>query len=273
MAGSGSGQALGVQPADPRGPGDQLRLAQRRPAATAEGSVRHHARRRHADDPRHGASAGGTLAQPAQLRPRFDPALGVWSRATRSCSRGELPPCRGHAHRDSPRCWRRRGDRPVRDGLLRRLHGPVRPGELHGQGIYDVDAFEAATAGLSPRTRSSATTWSRELRALRPGQRHRAIRRLPGPLPRLCPPRSPLGPRRDGQCLLPGSARGCQTSEGGRRKPLRSWSVGSCSTTSDAVSSPPALVVLLILGWTALPARPGSGRRRRWRCPPWRSCR
>src|SRR5205823_5844990 len=32
-----------------------------------------------------------------------------------------------------------------------------------------------------------------ELRALRPGQRHRAVRRLPGPLSRLRPPRAPLG--------------------------------------------------------------------------------
>ena len=81
-------------------------------------------------------------------------------------------------------------------------------GSFTGKGIYDVDAFEAATGKTFPENQHPQPRPDRgELRPLRPGQRHRAVRRLPGPLPRLRPPRAPLGPRRLAAPALAGPAR------------------------------------------------------------------
>ena len=92
-------------------------------------------------------------------------------------------------------------------------------GSFTGKGIYDVDAFEAATGDDLPREPHPQPRPDRgELRPLRPAQRHRAVRRLPGALPRLRPPRAPLGPRRLAAPALAGPA-GADAPTGRRAEP------------------------------------------------------
>ena len=140
----------------------------------------------------------GTLAHPLN-RPRFDPARRPGGRGLRRlAAAGQLPPDGGHALAVRRRCWRPRAGstrtrRRRRDAYMD-LFGV---GSFTGKGIYDVDAFEAATGRDLPREPHPQPRPDRgELRPLRAGHRHRAVRRLPGPLPRLRPPRAPLGPRR-----------------------------------------------------------------------------
>ena len=70
-------------------------------------------------------------------------------------------------------------------------------GSYTGKGIYDLDAFEAAMADRVPEnTLLSHDLFEGIYRPGRPGDRHRAVRRVPVPLPGSpCPP-APLGPRR-----------------------------------------------------------------------------
>ncbi len=97
--------------------------------------------------------------------------------------------------------------RPVFDGRLGRLHGSVRRGEFHGQGnlrgrcVRGRDGIDISRESC-PQPRPDRG----ELRAVRPAQRHRAVRRFPGALPGLCPSRAPLGARRLAALALAGPA-------------------------------------------------------------------
>ena len=150
-AGSGSAASSGVQPAAPGRPRHELCRAERRPGELAADPVRDHARRRHADAARHGRPAGRHAGPPAQ------PARGSTRRRSGSSTGyGVLQP-RISFHLTAATHSRfaallatSGGHRSVFDGRLRRLHGPVRRGSFTGKGIYDVDAFEAATGETFP---------------------------------------------------------------------------------------------------------------------------
>ena len=131
------------------------------------------------------------------------------------------------------------GHRPVLDGGLRRLHGPLRRRQLHRQGDLRRRRLRGGHGRDVPREPDPQPRPDRgELRALRPGQRHRALRRLPGPLPRLRPPRAPLGPRRLAAPALAGpagaDARGVASQPAAAPRALE-----AASTTSAAASCRP----------------------------------
>ena len=70
-------------------------------------------------------------------------------------------------------------------------------GSFTGKGIYDVDAFERRHARPVSRKHPAVARPDRgELRPCRAGERHRGLRRLPGPLPHLHPPQASLDPGR-----------------------------------------------------------------------------
>ena len=130
-------------------------------------------------------------------------------------------------------------------------------GTFTGKGIYDVDAFEAATGETFPENHIlSHDLIEGNYAALRAAQRHRAVRRLPGPLPRLRPPRAPMGPRRLAALALAGP-RAVPTPDGAtaetRCRLLERWKLLDNLRRSLV---PPALLVLLVLGWTVLPGSP-----------------
>ena len=92
----------------------------------------------------------GTLAHPLN-QARFDPAQGALSRATRSCSRALAFTCRPRIARASRAFGlARRASIPTRrpsSDIYQDLFGA---GSFTGKGIYDVDAFEAATGHTFP---------------------------------------------------------------------------------------------------------------------------
>ena len=143
-------------------------------------------------------------------------------------------------------------------------------GSFTGKGIYDVDAFEAATGNDVPREPHPQPRPDRgELRPLRPAQRHRALRRLSGPVPRLRLPRAPLGPRRLAALAVAGPARTGSQRVASQPAAAR----GAVEAVGQPAPQPCAPCALLAPGAgldRPCPARPGSGRRRPWR--PWR-CR
>ena len=157
-AGSGSGASSRSSTACSGATGDELRLAERRPGGAEADPVRDHARRRHAVAPRRARRLVGTLAHPLNS-PRFDPAHG---RVVEGY--GVLQPRVSFHLVAATRS---------RFAALLAASGGIDPystavsdiymdlfglGSFTGKGIYDVDAFEAATGRPSPRTRSSATT-------------------------------------------------------------------------------------------------------------------
>jgi hypothetical protein len=141
--------------------------------------LRAHARRRHADGPRRRPRArgdGGPPAQPAPLfrrgRPRrrgvrrvSAPRLGLARERSQDVLRPDVRrPARG---------------RPVHDGRLGRLHGPVRGGNLHGQGALRCRRVPAHARGLPPRERRPLTRPpGGEPRPRRARDGRRGVRRL-----------------------------------------------------------------------------------------------
>ena len=176
----------------------QLLCPERRPGLAPAVPVRHHPRRRHDPAPRERQAAGRDDRPPAELAPvrperksRVVEGYGVLQprvsyhlfAATRSRFAGLLAASAGID--------------PYANGGLRRLHGPVRPRELHRQGDLRRRRLRGGQRPHLPRQPDPQPRPDRgELRPLRPGDRRRALRRLPAPLPRLRPPRAPLGPGR-----------------------------------------------------------------------------
>ena len=153
-------------------------------------------------------------------------------------------------------------------------------GSFTGKGIYDVDAFEAATGETFPENHILSHdliegNYARcgllsdtELFDDFPARYHAYARR------------EHRWVRGDWQ-LLPWLGRRVPTPGGPRRRTrCRPWNAGSCFDNLRRSLVPPALVVLLVLGWTVLPGSPwlwtaiGPGRpgaaalqvvhRRRW---------
>ena len=128
-------------------------------------------------------------------------------------------------------------------------------GSFTGKGIYDVDAFEAATGdNLSRESHPQPRPDRGQLRSLRPAQRHRALRRLSGPYHAYAC-REHRWVRGDWQ-LLPWLGRRVPTPKGLRANPLplvERWKLFDNLRRSLV---PPALVFLLVLGWMLLPGSP-----------------
>ena len=266
-------QAVGVQPAAPgRPPTRAIRSCSADPAQLAADPLRDHAGRRHPDAARHRRPAGrhaGPSAQPAAVRS----GVGAGGRGLRRpAAAGQLPPDGGHALALRRPAGGLGGHRPLLDGGLRRLHGPLRPGQLHGQGDLRRRRVRGGDRRDLPREPYPQPRPDRgELRPVRPAQRHRAVRRLPRPLSRLRPPRAPLGPRRLAAPALAGP-RACRRPRARRRIRCRRWSAGSCSTTSAAAWCLRPWSCCWSWAGRSCRARPGSGRRRPWPCWPCRSC-
>ena len=128
------------------------------PAELAADPVRDHARRRHPDAARHGRPAGrhaGPPAQPAAVRPGggrvvegygvFQPRVSFHLTAATHSRFAALLAASG-------------GIDPYSTAASDAYMDLFGLGSFTGKGIYDVDAFEAATGAPFPRTRSSATT-------------------------------------------------------------------------------------------------------------------
>ena len=214
----------------------------------------------------------GTLAHPLNA-PRFDPARGGWSRATASCSRGSASTWRRRRTRGSPRSWRRRGGSTRTRRPLRRLHGPVRPGQLHGQGDLRRRRLRGGDGHDLPREPHPQPRPDRgELRPLRPGSATPSCSTTSRPATTPMPAASTAGSAATGSSC-PGSAAGCRRPRAGAPTRCRSWSAGSCSTTSAAASCPRRWSSCWSWAGRSCPARPGSGRRSPWRCRRCRSCR
>ena len=134
-------------------------------------------------------------------------------------------------------------------------------GSFTGKGIYDVDAFEAATGDTFPENHILSHdliegNYARcglvsdiELFDDFPARYHAYARR------------EHRWVRGDWQLLPwlgPARADARRASDPTRCRLLERWKLFDNLRRSLV---PPALVVLLVLGWTVLPARPGSGRR------------
>ena len=166
-------------------------------------------------------------------------------------------------------------------------------GSFTGKGIYDVNAFEEATGDDVPGEPHPQPRPHRgELRAMRPAQRHRAVRRLPGRLPRLRAPRASLGPRRLAAPAVAGRNSGRWSAASGQeRRTDRVPRVSTCPSPTEGLPDgrgrtnplpllerwklldnlrrsliPPRLLLLLVLGWTVLPGSPWF-----WTAMAWRS--
>jgi len=88
----------------------------------------------------------GTMAHPLN-RPRFDARCGRVVEGYGVLQPRITPPLPAARARSSSACPRAGRDRSVRGGHVRCLPGSLRRGLVHRQGIYDVDAFEAALTG------------------------------------------------------------------------------------------------------------------------------
>ena len=201
-------EAVGVQSPLAGGDGHQLRRRQRGDRAGNAGPVRDHARRRHAPASRVGPAAGrddGAPARAGAVRCAVGPGRrGAW----RLAAEGQLPPDGGDALAIRGDSGLVGGDRPVLDGGFRHLHGPVRPGQLHGQGDLRRRRLRGGQRSHVPGESGPQPRPDRgELRALRAGDGHRALRRLPAAIPRLRPPRASLGARRLAALAVAGPAR------------------------------------------------------------------
>ena len=129
-------------------------------------------------------------------------------------------------------------------------------GSFTGKGIYDVDAFEAATGRAFPENHILSHD-------LIEGNYARCglvtdielFDDFPAALPRLRPPRAPLGPRRLAAPALAGPAR-ARPRRAFAPNPLPALERWKIFDNLRRSLVPPALVVLLALGWTVLPGSP-----------------
>ncbi len=190
-------EIVGIQPPPSRRPRRQLHDAQRRSRPAAAHPLRHHARRRHA--------AAARRRPPADCDPRASaesapPRLGRGARRRRlrRAAAAHQPDADGRPQVALRPHFRRLGrPRPLHDGRLRRLPGPVRRRLLHRQGRLRRGRFRGRRRPRLPRQPHPEPRPHRgQLRPLRPGDGHRIARRVPGVVPRLRPARAPLGARR-----------------------------------------------------------------------------
>ena len=130
-------------------------------------------------------------------------------------------------------------------------------GSFTGKGIYDVDAFDRGDGGPRPRERAAQPRPVRgHLRPGRPGDRRRAVRRVPVELPGRGGPPAPLGPRRLAAPALdprPGARRHRAPRAGARS---RASPAGRWSTTCAARCPPRSRWRPSLAAWT-LPVGPG----------------
>ena len=225
------------------------------PASLAADPLRDHARRRHPDAARHGRPAGrnaGPSAQPAAVRS---------GRSGWSTGYGVLQP-RISFHLTAAT--------HSRFAALLATSGGIDPystaasdtymdlfgeGSFTGKGIYDVDAFEAATGTTFPENHILSHdliegNYARcgllsdtELFDDFPARYHAYARR------------EHRWVRGDWQ-LLPWLGRRVPTAEGWRPNPLPLLERWKLLDNLRRSLVPPALVVLLMLGWTVLPGSP-----------------
>ena len=199
----------------------------------------------------------GTLAHPLN-RPRFDPERGRvvegygvlqprvsfhLTAATQSRFAALLAGLGGH--------------RPVLDGRLRRLPGPVRDRQLHRQGHLRRRRLRGRRRARLPREPHPQPRPDRgELRPLRPGHATSSCSTTSRPATTPTPAASTAGSAATGRSC-PGSAAGCPRPTGRAAEPAcRPWSAGRSSTTCAAAWSRPPWSLLLALGWTVLPGSP-----------------
>ena len=241
-----------------RGGARDALLARRRatPRVLPSVQVRDHARHRHAAAARRGAAARRRDGAPAEPRRASTPRSGASSRATASCSRAWRVSLPG-ANRS--RYARLYGGEPGIDPYTRAVSDVYQDlfgeGSFIGKGIYDVDAFERALDGRFPENRilshdllegcyaRSGLLSDVQLYEDYPStlQRRRAAAATAGSA---ATGRSRAGCCR--ACRAPAARRLAQSAVARCRS-------GRSSTTCGAASCPPALTLLLVLGWTVLP--------------------
>ena len=215
----------------------------------------HHAGHRHAAAAR--APAGWSAPWPIPSTSRASTRRqGGSSRATASCSRASALRCRRPHARSSP------ASSPARPASTRTP--PPFPTsirtcsarQLHRQGHLRRGCLRGGRRPHLPRKPHPQPRPDRgQLRPLRPGHRHRVARRFPASLPRLRPARTPLGARRlaDPAVAVPARPR---DGRGTRSNPLPAVERWKIFDNLRRTLVPPALLLLLVLGWTVLPGSP-----------------
>ena len=173
-------------------------VCERRAVEPAEDPVRHHAGRGHPDAARHGRPPGrlaGPPAEPAAVRPGPGPG---GRRLRRAPAEDQLPPDGRHALAVRRDAGDLRRHRPVFDGGLRRLHGPLRRRHASpARGSTTSTPSRRPPARPSPRT----AILSHDLiegNYARCGllSDTELFDDFPARVQRLRAPRAPLGPRR-----------------------------------------------------------------------------
>ena len=126
-------------------------------------------------------------------------------------------------------------------------------GSFTGKGIYDIDAFEAATGETFPENQIlSHDLIEGNYARCGPASTIRSSSTISPPAITPMPDANSAGSAATGR-VCPGSATTFRLAADGVPIRFRSWSVGSFSTTCRRSLVPPAFVLLLTLGWTVLP--------------------
>ena len=235
------------------------------PRVLPDVQLRDHARHRHAAAARRRArSSSATMAHPLN-RPRYDERSGASSAATASCSRAWASACRREPLALRAAVRQRAGHRS-----RTRAPSPTSTRTCSAKARSSARASttsmrsSARSTGASPRTASSATTCSKAATRARAcsatcsctrsipsrygadvSRRHRWI-------------------RGDWQiAALAAAARAAAPAAHAQRNPLSALSRWKILDNLRRSLVPPALTLLLLLGWIVLPHAAGSGR---WRC-------
>ncbi len=227
---------------------------ERRPGPPAASAVRHHARRRHDADPRHGPAARRHDRAPAEPAASSTRRRAGSSRGTACSSRRVSIHLTGATRSRFTRILASSaGIDPYSTAVSDVYMDLFDSGSFTGKGDLRRRRLRGGHRAHVPREPDPQPRPDRgELRAVRPGDGHRAVRRLPRPLPRLRPPRASVGP---GRLATPALARphACRRPTGPRPNPLPAperWKVFDNLRRSLV---PPSVVLLLVLGWTVLP--------------------
>ena len=135
-------------------------------------------------------------------------------------------------------------------------------GSFIGKGIYDVDAFEQALNAVSREPHPESRSARRLLCAIGADERRAALRGVSCSLQRGHAPPPSLDSRRLADRAL-AAAGACPERSARRRERIRCPALSRWKIFDNLRRSlvPPALTLLLLLGWTVL-SPPGSGR---WR--------
>ena len=236
----------------------------RRPRRLRRRALLHHARFRHAPAARRRQEADRHRrppAEPAALRPPRRPR----HRGLRDpAAAGERD--HGERRRVALRAALRRphGRRPLHDRRLRHLPGPLRRGDLHGQGALRRRRVRRRPRGAGARERPALARPVRgPVRAHGAGHGRRGRRRLPRERPRPRASRSTAGCAATGRSCG-GCSRSSPRAAACGATICRSSRAGRSSTISAAACwPPPRWRSCSSAGWCCRASR-WSGRRRSW---------